>query len=93
MTHKNVERVLGRLLTDPDVQERFVVAPERLLDELRAQGYELSTTELAALAALNSDSLRVFAAQLDRRIRRARNDENEPADRTAGPVDRGDPER
>lgn len=91
MTHKNVERLLGRLLTDPDIRERFVAAPERLLDELRAQGYDLSKTELAALATLNSDPLRAFAAQLDRRIRRARRDESESADHLADSVDREDP--
>ena len=71
MTHRNVERLLGRLATDPVFRRRFVADPTAVLDELRAEGYELTVVELEALASTSADAIESFADALDRRIRRA----------------------
>jgi len=71
MTHRNVETLIGRLATDPVFRRRFVADPTAVLDELRAQGFELTLVELEALAATSADAIESFAQALDRRIRRA----------------------
>lgn len=71
MTQRNVETLIGRLATDPDLRRRFVNDPVRVLHELRDQGFELSAVELEALVAIDAGAVRTFAHALDRRIRRA----------------------
>ena len=71
MTHRNVENLIGRLATDPDLRRRFVDNPTGVLRELRDQGWELSSVELDALASTDPGALRSFADALDRRIRRS----------------------
>ena len=46
--HKNVEILIGRLATDPGLQDKFAKAPHQALVE---QGLELSDIESEALAA------------------------------------------
>jgi len=67
--HRNVEVLIGRLATDPELLARFARRPLAVLD---AQGLELSEVERAALAALDPEAFRALAAALDARLRRAR---------------------
>lgn len=69
--HKNVETLIGRLVTDPALRRRFEEAPEALLAEITADGLELTPVELEALAATDPEALRSFAKTLDSRLRRA----------------------
>jgi hypothetical protein len=71
MTHRNVETLLGRLVTDPTLRRRFVEDPAAVLIELRDQGFELTPIELEALASTDPEAIRTFAEALDRRIRKA----------------------
>jgi hypothetical protein len=71
MTHRNVENLIGRLATDPELRRRFVDNPVGVLRELRDQGCELTSVELDALASTDPRALRSFAEALDRRIRRS----------------------
>jgi hypothetical protein len=66
--HKNVEIVIGRLATDPGLQDRFARDPRRVLREL---SLELSEVEIAALVATDPRTLRTFTAELDARICKA----------------------
>jgi hypothetical protein len=75
MTHRSVEAVLGRLATDPLLRRRFDENPARVLQELRAQGLELTAVELDALASTDAGAIRAFAEALDRRIRKAEVDD------------------
>jgi hypothetical protein len=66
--HKNVEIVIGRLATDPRLQDRFALEPDEVLHE---QGLELSEVEIRALAATDPRALRTFTAALDTRLCKA----------------------
>lgn len=66
--HRHVELLIGRLVTDPALRRRFADHPE---EALRAQGLELTELEREALAALDPDAIRAFAAALDARLRKA----------------------
>lgn len=65
--HRNVERLIGRLATDPELQGRFSEQP---LQWIREQGLELTEVELQALAATPPEALRDFSNRLDPRIRK-----------------------
>lgn len=69
--HRNVETLIGRLATDPKLRRRFVETPTAVLEELSGQGLELTSVELAALAAMDPEALHSFAGSLDRRLRKA----------------------
>jgi hypothetical protein len=69
--HRNVETLIGRLATDPKLRRRFAETPTVVLEELSAQGLELTSVELEALAATDPTALQSFAGSLDRRIRKA----------------------
>ena len=63
--------VLGRLATDECLRERFASEAARALEDLLAQGLELSPVEIAALVALDPRALERFAAALDPRLQKA----------------------
>jgi hypothetical protein len=71
MTHRSVEHLIGRLATDPALRRRFAEHPAVVLDEMQAEGLELTRVERAALETLDAKALQSFAAGIDRRIRRA----------------------
>jgi hypothetical protein len=71
MTHRNVEQLLGRLLTDPAFRRRFTESPAQFFAELPQYGLELSSVELDALATTDHESLVALAERLDRRLRKA----------------------
>jgi hypothetical protein len=80
--HKNVETLIGQLATDERLRRRFADAPSTLLAELsERQGLELTSVELAALAATDPEALRSFAGALDRRIRKTTAANPEETDR------------
>jgi len=66
--HKNVEVLIGRLATDPELQRRFAEHPLLVLVEQRL---ELTEVEIAALAATDPDAFRALSAALDQRLRKA----------------------
>lgn len=70
MSHRHVETLIGRLATDPQLRRRFEDGPLALLHDLVAQGYELSSIEVEALASIDPESMRTFAGTLNPRLRR-----------------------
>ena len=74
MSHRNVEVLIGRLATDPRLRRRFEDGPIPLLHELIAQGYELTTIEIDALATIDTDAIRVLTGTLDPRLRKVNHD-------------------
>src|SRR5262245_50080169 len=73
MSQRNVETVLGRLATDPDLLHRFQRDPHAVIRELSEQGYALTSIEVEAVAGTESITVAALAARLDARIRRASN--------------------
>ena len=67
MSQRDVERTLGRLLTDDMSRRRFLVTPDRASWEA---GLALSPAELDALAGLPQAGLTALGERLDLRIRR-----------------------
>ena len=60
MSQRNVENVIGRLVTDEGFRRRFTVAPPVALRELVERGVELNQCELEALASIDTRQLERF---------------------------------
>ena len=71
MTQRNVEQVIGRIVTDEGFRRRFEEKPFEALFEIVASGVELTTLELSALAAMDPALVARFADTLDPRIQKA----------------------
>jgi hypothetical protein len=67
MSQHDVERTLGRLLTDDGFRQQFFVSPERAC---LALGVRLAPYELEAVLRVPRGHLADIAAELDDRIRR-----------------------
>ena len=70
MTHRNVETLIGRLVTDSQFRRRFLENPRLVLAEFRAHGFDLTTVENDALAGMDTQAMKSFAEAVDRRIQR-----------------------
>jgi len=69
--HKIVERLIGQLVTDPELRRRFAANPARLLQELKEGDLDLTEIEIEALANTNPTAIHEFASALDARLLRA----------------------
>lgn len=70
MSQKSVETVVGRLATDEALRRRFDADRAIVLDELVAQGLQLSPVERRALLGLDCGACERFAERLDPRIQK-----------------------
>ena len=70
MSHRTIERVIGRLLTDEELRQDFMGSPRRTLAELGEQGWELSRLEMDALLATEVGLWSEVAARIDPRLQR-----------------------
>jgi len=70
MSQRNVEQVIGRIVTDEGLRRRFEKKPLEALFEIVASGVELSTLELQALASIDPSLAARFADALDPRIQK-----------------------
>lgn len=61
MSQVNVERVIGRLVTDEGFRRRFAEDPRATLQDLVTNGVELNFCELRALAAVDPRRAARFA--------------------------------
>ena len=71
VTQRNVETLVGRLITDEDLRMEFLANPKETLATLRSRGLELSTTEMAALAETDPALWAHAASLLDVRLQKA----------------------
>lgn len=71
MSQANVEKIVGRLVTDEDFRRAFHEGPERVVRELADRGCELTRTEIETLVALDPLTLEQFANSLDPRLQKA----------------------
>jgi putative modified peptide len=71
MSQRNVERILGRLVTDEAFRRRFAADPRAALAEMTSCcGGELNECERRALEAVDPEAVRTFAEALDPRIQK-----------------------
>ena len=71
MSQENVERVIGRLVTDEEFRRRFASHPAAALRDLIEGGMALTECELRALSALEPHDIDSFADSLDPRIQKS----------------------
>jgi hypothetical protein len=70
MTQKNVELVLGRLITDGDFRRSFRKDPSAALEELAESGIDLNPVERRALVGLDSRLFEDVVSALSSRLQR-----------------------
>ncbi|HEX3531156.1 MAG TPA: Os1348 family NHLP clan protein [Thermoanaerobaculia bacterium] len=74
MSQRSVEILLGKLVTDEEIRQRFRVDPAGVLVVARERGLELSAVEVEALRGLQAgalDKLDKLAGALDPRLQKA----------------------
>jgi hypothetical protein len=72
VTQRNVENLIGRLLTDEDFRQTFAADPEQSLRDLLERGIHLTPLEIAALVSMDSALWRRAADEIDPRLQKAR---------------------
>ncbi len=70
MAQRNVEVVIGRLVTDEAFRAMFAVDPAATLTQFVDRGYELTSLEIEALMATNRDLWTRTAEQIDPRLQK-----------------------
>ncbi len=70
MSQKSVQLLIGRLLTDEELRERFIARPLETLARLREDGYDLSACEVAALADGDQTMWTSMARRIHPRLQR-----------------------
>jgi hypothetical protein len=70
MSQRNVELLIGRLLTDEDMRRQFMRKPAGAIEEFRRQGWELSQGEIDALTATDATMWSELAARIPSRLQR-----------------------
>ena len=71
MTQKNVELVIGRLVTDADFRRLFERDPNAALELLRDGGIELNRVERQELLSLDTEAFEVLVTTVSPRLQRA----------------------
>lgn len=70
MSQRNVEIVIGRLVTDDAFRAMFLRDPAATLTQFIESGYELTSLETAALRAIDPSLWTRTADQIDSRLQR-----------------------
>ena len=71
MSQRNVECLLGRLLTDEELRTAFVREPADTLAALQRQGWDLTATEVDALISGDPAMWRDIARRIPSRLQRS----------------------
>lgn len=71
MSQRNVEWVIGRLVTDEALRHQFLADPRRTLQELTGGGVELTMCELRALLCIDPRLLARLADAIDPRLQKS----------------------
>jgi len=70
MAHKTVQFIIGRILTDEELREKFLVAPAHTLSAFRESGLDLTDAEIEALTQTDRALWRSGADWIDSRLQR-----------------------
>jgi hypothetical protein len=71
MAHRSVEILIGRLVTDEDLRDRFKAEPREILRSAQQRGLVLTAAEADALLASPVALWECLAATLDPRLQKA----------------------
>jgi hypothetical protein len=71
MAHRVVELLIGRLITDEQFRANFIRNPEATLFTLKDHGFDLTPTEIAALAETDTVVWERAAESVDPRLMKA----------------------
>lgn len=82
MSHRNVQLVIGRLVTDEELRHQFLRAPHETLARLSERGWDLTSAEIDALIETDAHLWSWVALKLPSRLQRC-------SLRSEGPSDRG----
>lgn len=93
MSQRNVQLVIGRLLTDDDLRQQFLRAPVATLEELSEQGWDLTPSEIDALVDTDVQLWSRVAAKLPSRLQRCSLRSDAPREDTPQESDRHAPDR
>jgi hypothetical protein len=72
MAQRNVQLVIGQILTDEEFRSDFLERPTAILASLRERGFELTTVEMDALVRTDPRFWAVGAEWIDTRLQRCR---------------------
>lgn len=70
MSQRNVQLLIGRLVTDEELRLRYLRAPAATLEDLAARGWELTRGEMDALLAADRHLWGWMATRLPSRLKR-----------------------
>ena len=68
MSHRVVQFIIGRILTDEALRKRVVARPAATLKQLRDDGYALTDVEIDALSAIDATWWSRTAKGIDSRL-------------------------
>ncbi len=70
MSHRNVQLVIGRLVTDEELRHQFLRAPHETLAQLSERGWDLTPAEMDALIETDAHLWNWVAVKLPSRLQR-----------------------
>jgi hypothetical protein len=70
MSQRNVELLIGRLLTDEDMRRQFMRKPACAIEDFCRQGWELTQGEIEALTATDALMWSELASRIPSRLQR-----------------------
>lgn len=70
MSQRNVELLIGRLMTDGEMRRHFTQKPGGAIEDFCRQGWELSQGEIDALAATDAKMWSELASRIPSRLQR-----------------------
>jgi hypothetical protein len=70
MSQRNVQLLIGQIVTDEDLRRRFRTAPAETLAAVRDQGLELTRLEVQALIDTQPSMWEMAAKTIDPRLQR-----------------------
>jgi len=71
MSQRDVEHLIGRLVTDEEFRDRFVANPRGVLTDLVEHGLGLSVAEIDALLTTGGEIWQRAAREIDPRLQKA----------------------
>jgi hypothetical protein len=69
MSQRTAQLIIGRILTDEELRQKFLVSPRETLAWLREMGFELTDTEVEALSHTDDWLWTSGAEAIDGRLR------------------------